>query len=578
MQGRRLPSPESPRLHRRHPLTDVLVGLGLLGILFVVVRTGASINVPFDEANAPGRVSTDPVHLPYYAARSLLRMFIALVLSVIFTFVYATWAARSKRAEKVLIPLLDILQSVPVLGFLSVTVTGFIALFPGSAIGPELASIFAVFTAMAWNMTFAFYHSLITQPEELDEAARMMGLTRWQRFWKLDVPGGMSPLIWNGMMSFAGAWFFLAASETISVLNRTYALPGMGSFVATALQDADTRSIWLAIVVMALMIVGVNFLFWQPCLAWAERFRFEESATGEGTRSTILDLLRRSAIPQLSTRVLAPVGEALDRITRPLGRTGSVRTTSPRRERIIDWVFWGVLGLGVAVLMVFAARYVADTVGFAELWRALGLGGITLARVMAVLVFSTIIWVPVGLWIGSNPRVLRVAQPVVQVLASFPANFLYPLMAALFLATGLSLDIGGIVLMALGSQWYILFNIIEATTEIPSDWNDLAGNLGMPLWQRWRRISLPAVFPAYITGAITAAGGAWNASIVAEVANFGDVQLVATGLGSYITEATAVGDFPRIFIGVAIMSLYVVGVNRILWNPLYNLASKRYGM
>ncbi len=556
----------------------MLVGLGLLGILFIIVRTGASINVPFDESNAPSRVSTDPANLPYYAARSLLRMFVALVLSVIFTFVYATWAARSKRAEKVLIPLLDILQSVPVLGFLSVTVAGFIALFPGSAIGPELASIFAVFTAMAWNMTFAFYHSLITQPAELDEAARMMGLTRWQRFWKLDVPGGMSPLIWNGMMSFAGAWFFLAASETISVLNRTYALPGIGSFVATALQDADTGSIWLAIGVMTLMIVGVNFLFWQPCLAWAERFRFEESATDEGTRSLILDALRGSSIPRFFGRAVAPVSQAMDRVTRPLGRTGSTRRTSPRRERVTDWVFWGVLGTGAVVLMVFAVRYVGDTVGFTEVWRALGLGGITLARVMAVLVISTIIWVPVGLWIGSSPKVLRVAQPVVQVLASFPANFLYPLMAALFLATGLSLDIGGIVLMALGSQWYILFNIIEATTEIPSDWNDLARNLGMPGWQRWRRIAIPAVFPAYITGAITAAGGAWNASIVAEVANFGDVQLVATGLGSYITEATAVGDFPRIFIGVAIMSLYVVGVNRILWNPLYSLASKRYGM
>lgn len=563
---------------RRQYLLDALVGLGLLGVLFILVRTGQSIAVPFDEPTAPSRVSTDPANLPYYAARSLLRMFVALILSVVFTFIYATWAARSRRAEKILIPLLDILQSVPVLGFLSVTVTGFIALFPGSALGPELASIFAVFTAMVWNMTFAFYHSLITQPEELDEAARMMRLTRWQRFWKLDVPGGMSPLIWNGMMSFAGAWFFLAASETISVLNRTYALPGIGSFVATALQDADTASIWLAIGVMVLMIVGVNFLFWQPCLAWAERFRFEEVTGGERTRSVILDALRRSSFPALLGRATIPARHRLDKMMRPLGRTGSGRRVSPRRERTMDWVYGSVLAAAVAWVMVLAARYISDTVGFAEVLRALGLGGITLARVMAVLVISTIIWVPVGLWIGSNPKVLRIAQPVVQVLASFPANFLYPLMAALFLATGLSLNIGGILLMALGSQWYILFNIIEATSEIPSDWNDLSRNLGMPWWQRWRRIAIPAVFPAYVTGAITAAGGAWNASIVAEVANFGDVHLVAVGLGSYITEATAVGDFPRIFIGVAIMSVYVVGVNRILWNPLYSLASKRYGM
>lgn len=509
---RRVRAPEGPLLRRRHPLVDVLVGLGLLGILYVVVRTGQSINAPFDEVSAPSRVSTDPAHLPYYAARSLLRMFVALILSVGFTFVYATWAARSRRAEKVLIPLLDILQSVPVLGFLSVTVTGFIALFPGSAIGPEMASIFAVFTAMAWNMTFAFYHSLITQPAELDEAARMMGLTRWQRFWKLDVPSGMSPLIWNGMMSFAGAWFFLAASETISVLNRTYALPGMGSFVATALQDADTRSIWLAIGVMVFMIIAVNFLFWQPCLAWSEKFRFEETSSGERSRSLVLTTLRRSFIPGVLSRVMSPVQLGLDRVTRLLGRTGDARPVSPHRERIGDWIFGGLLTIGALWLLVLAIRYVGDTVGFAELLRALGLGGITLARVMAVLVLSTIIWVPVGLWIGSNPKVLRVAQPVVQVLASFPANFLYPLMAALFLATGLSLNIGGIVLMALGSQWYILFNIIEATTEIPSDWNDLSQNLGMPLWQRWRRIVSPKVLPP-----LSAAQELWLALLISKL-------------------------------------------------------------
>ena len=312
---------------------DVLVGAALLALLFGLLRLAPALNAPFLPKTAPSQVSTDPADLPYYAVRSLLRMFIALVLSVLFTFVYATAAARLPRAEKLLLPVLDILQSVPVLGFLSVTVTAFINLFPGSELGLECASIFAIFTSMAWNLTFAFYYSLTSQPRELDEAARVMRLTKWQRFWQLDVPSGMIPLVWNGMMSFGGAWFFLAASESISVLNHTYALPGIGSYVAASIAQGNLSKVLIAIGVMIVMVIGVNFLFWRPMTAWAERFRVEESEAAERPRSLVLDLLRHSEVPHLIGRPLRPVGRWLDRATRPLGLAEHPLGGSPTRER-----------------------------------------------------------------------------------------------------------------------------------------------------------------------------------------------------------------------------------------------------
>ena len=301
----------SREVWRRRPgpsLVDLLVFAALLTLLFGLLRLAPALNAPFLPKTAPSTVSTDPANLPYYAVRSLFRMFIGLILSVLFTFVYATAAARLPRAEKVLIPVLDILQSVPVLGFLTVTVTAFITLFPGSELGLEFASVFAIFTAMAWNMTFAFYQSLVSQPRDLDEAARIMRLTKWERFWRLDVPSGMIPLVWNGMMSFGGAWFFLAASESISVLNHTYALPGIGSYVAAAVEQGSLSHVGIAIAVMMVLVITVNFLFWRPMVAWAERFRTEESAAAERPRSVVLDLLRRSSVPGLVTRPARPAG------------------------------------------------------------------------------------------------------------------------------------------------------------------------------------------------------------------------------------------------------------------------------
>lgn len=562
----------------RNPAADVVVFLGAAALLWLIVRVAQGTTVPWTVENAPASVSTDPAELPYYAARSLLRMFVALGLSVVFTFVYATAAARLRRAEKVLIPLLDVLQSVPILGFLSITVTGFIALFPGSQLGLECASIFAIFTSQAWNMTFAFYHSLVSQPRELDEAARLLRLSRWQRFWRLDVPSGMIPLVWNGMMSFGGGWFFLTASEALSVNGHQVALPGIGAFVAAASGNGQLNMVLLAVVVMIVLVVGVNVLFWRPLTAWAERFRVEDSEGAEAPRSVTLDLLRRSRIAHL---VGVPVRRAIypvDRVMAPTGVAEYPLHVSPVRRRVGDWIFAFAVGVVIAYGVYRAAGFIAHTVGFGEVGHALLLGLVTFLRVLVVVAVSTLIWVPVGVWIGMNPRVCRLAQPIVQVLASFPANFLFPIVTVVLLATSISLNWGGILLMALGAQWYILFNVIAGASAIPNDLREASANLQLPLILRWRSLILPAIFASYVTGGITAAGGAWNASIVAEVVSYHNTTLSATGLGAYIKNATANGNSGQILVGVVVMSFYVVGMNRLFWRRLYALAERRFSL
>ncbi|WP_406633442.1 ABC transporter permease [Amycolatopsis sp. WGS_07] len=562
----------------RRTIADVAVFLGAAAALWLTVRLAHGAAAAWTPATAPSTVSTDPAELPYYAGRSLLRMFVALGLSVGFTFVYATAAARLRRTEKILLPALDILQSVPVLGFLSVTITGFIALFPGSQLGLECASIFAIFTSQAWNMTFAFHHSLVSQPRDLDEASRLLRLSRWQRFWRVDVPSGMIPLVWNGMMSFGGGWFFLTASEALSVNNQKFALPGIGSYVATASEAGDLGKVLLAVAVMIVLVVGVNVLFWRPLTAWSERFRIENSEAAEAPRSLVLDLLRRSRIPALLGRVLGKLVFPLDRALAVFGLAEYPLRFSPARRRAADIVFSVVVFGLISYGAVRAVLFIGETTGYGEIGHVLWLGLITFARVVTLVVVGTLVWVPIGVWIGMNPRVSRLAQPVVQVLASFPANFLFPLITAVLVATGISLDWGGILLMSLGAQWYILFNVIAGASAIPHDLREAAANLRLPRALWWRRLVLPAIFPSYVTGGITAAGGAWNASIVAEIVSYNGVTLTATGLGAYIADATGSGDSGRILLGVAVMSLYVVGLNRLFWRRLYRLAERRFSL
>jgi NitT/TauT family transport system permease protein len=555
---------------------DIIVLLALFALLFGLLELIPSLSTPTPPRTATSTVSLDPAEIPYYAVRSLLRMFIGLALAVVFTFVYATAAARLPRAEKILLPILDILQSVPVLGFLTVIASTLVALFPGSSLGLEFASIFAIFTSMAWNITFAFHASLVSQPRELDEAARIMRLTKWQRFWKLDVPSGMIPMIWNGMMSFGGAWFFLTASEAISVDGKSYALPGIGSYVATAALQDNLGDILWAIVAMVIMVLGVNFLFWRPLVAWAERFRIEDSATADKPRSIVLDLIRRSQINEWMARPTRPFGRTMDSATRPFGLAEHPLRKPVVRQRTGDVAFGTVVVLGVLFGVWEALSYIHRNVGFGQFGTAFGDGALTFLRVVVVLIVSTVVWVPIGVWIGMNPRVSRLAQPLVQVAASFPANFLYPFLMALFIALGVGLDYGGIVLMLMGAQWYILFNVIAGASTIPNDLRESMQVMKVGGWLRWKVLILPAIFPAYVTGAITAAGGAWNASIVAEYVLYDHRHIAAKGLGSYITEASNVGDTSKVVLGVIVMSVYVVLVNRFFWRRLYALAERRF--
>ena len=473
---------------------DALVIAGILALFGLIAWILPAIGEPIGPKGVPSSVSTNLADLPYYALRSVFRMFVALFFSLVFTFVYGTAAARCRRLSRVLIPLLDILQSVPILGFLSATITIWMVLFPGSMLGVEAASIFAIFTSQAWNMAFSFTRSLTSEPRELDEAARSLRLTRWQRFWTLDVPNAMIPLLWNCMMSVGGGWFFLTASEMISVNNHTYALPGIGSFVAQAAAEEDLAAICWAIVTMVAVVLLIDVLLWKPLTAWAEKFRITQSESAVRKTSAVLTIIRQSHIDEMLDRLFQPVGELFDTLTRPLGRTGgrwSVEIKSTR-SHVLDVLFMVVVvaasAFGVIELMLVIHR----DAGFDELGHALALGMLTFLRVALLTIVCSVIWVPVGALIGMNPRVSRFMQPIVQVLASFPSNFTFPFVTLWFVACSVNINWGSILLMALGTQWYILFNVIAGASQIPDDLREMTRSFQLGRWQRWRELILPA--------------------------------------------------------------------------------------
>jgi NitT/TauT family transport system permease protein len=555
-------------------LADLAVGLGTLTVLYFAARAGSQSLAHFKPPEVLPAVNLDPANLPNYAVRSTLRMFIALGCSVAFTLVYGYAAARSRKAEKVLVPLLDVLQSVPVLGFLSITVTGFIALFPGSLLGLEAASIFAIFTGQAWNMTFSFYQSLKTLPRELDEMVTLYKLSKWERFTRLELPSAAIGLVWNGMMSFGGGWFFLAASEAISVLNHSYTLPGLGSYVAGAIAAKNLQALAWAIVTMIFLIVAIDQFFWRPLVTLADMYKLELSA-GDVARFWVVDLWRAAHLPDYFRTAFAPLMRAVDRAlskaTTP-SHSAPGHDANPRSERWYD----ALLLLVTAALVIAAVRFVLHEVSLEEVGRACLLGLATAGRVVFLIVLGTLVWTPVGVAIGFSPKLARISQPIVQVLASFPANFLFPLATLVFLKLGVSLNWGSVLLMALGAQWYLLFNIIGGAQSIPNDLREMAKNIGLRGTRAWRVLIGPGVFASWVTGAITASGGAWNASIVSELVSWGNTTLTAHGLGAYISEATSKGDWPRIVLGVGLMSLFVVGLNRFVWRRFYELAESKY--
>jgi NitT/TauT family transport system permease protein len=525
-------------------------------------------------------ISLDPWRLPAYALRTVLRMAAALVASLLFSLAYAALAAKSRTAEKILIPVLDILQSVPILGFLSITVTGFIALFPGRLLGVECAAIFAIFTSQAWNMTFSLYQSLRTVPSELIEAARMYHLSTWQRFWRLEVPHGIPALVWNMMMSVSGGWFFVVASEAITVSGQSIMLPGIGSYIATAINERNLGAIGYAVLVMLVVIILYDQLLFRPLLAWSQKFKGDPTGDEDNVRPWFLIVMQRAQFFDLLQSGVLTLNRGVDNVLTVLGRRWTVPAWRVRGESAVaaNWFERGFdLALLIATLASIAwmVRFIHETVSLGEIGWTFVLGAITAVRVLVLIVVASLIWVPIGVWIGLRPQIADRAQPVVQFLAAFPANLFFPAAVVLILTFNLNPEIWLSPLMILGTQWYILFNVIGGTISLPAELRLAASNLGVRRWLWWRRVMLPAIFPAYVTGAVTAAGGSWNASIVSEIVQWGDTTLTATGLGAYIAQTTAAGDAARITLGIGVLCLYVLAFNRLLWRRLYNLAAER---
>jgi NitT/TauT family transport system permease protein len=559
-----------PALAEGRRLPNVWDAAAILCVFAALIGVAQVARGTFAPITAPGaiEVSLDPVYLPDYAVRTTLRMFAALVASLVFTFTYGTAAAKSRRASLVLIPILDILQSVPILGFLTFTVVFFMSLFPGNVLGLEFAAIFAIFTSQAWNMAFSMYQSLKTVPADLTEAADSFHLTAWQRYWRLEVPFAVPGLVWNTMMSMSGGWFFVVASEAVSVGDNTWKLPGIGSYVALALERRDIVAVLYAIVTMLLVILAYDQLLFRPLVAWSQKFRFETTAGATAADPWLLRLMRRT---RLLSRFADAVGGAATALgglpLRILPRDRGSASKQP--SRLVDIAWLVLLAIVLTWSVVKVVGFVSSELQWSDLRQTLVLGLFTLVRVLILIVLATLVWVPIGVWLGLRPVWARRAQPVAQFLAAFPANLLFPPVVLFIVYFSLNPDIWLTPLMILGTQWYILFNVVAGAAAFPGDLREAANNfrVGGLLW--WRKVMIPGILPYYVTGAITASGGSWNAAIVAEVASWGDTRLTAHGLGAYIAAATEKGDMARVVLGVAVMSCFVLLFNRLLWRPLY---------
>ena len=555
---------------------DVIAAIFVLAVI-VLLCYGANAMVGKFDIGEPISISLNPRMLPYYTLRTTLRMGVAMFFSLLFTFIFGTLAAKSRQAERVIIPAIDILQSVPVLGFLTITVTAFIALFRGSMLGPESAAIFAIFTAQVWNMTLGFYQSLRTIPLDLFEAASIFQLSAWQRFWWVEVPFAMPGLLWNTMMSMSGSWVFLTASEAISVANHNVVLPGIGSYIALAIAHADQMAVVYVIISMFIVIALYDQLLFRPLIAWAEKFEAEVIVGGTEAESWVLNLFQRTRFLRFIGNYFSLAGNAivnwrLFRHRRP--RQWVEPSYKFRQFLVITWN--AVLIVAIVTAIFLLLRFILGEVQWVEVLHVFYLGLVTGLRVTILIILSSFVCVLIGVLVGLRPSASRIVQPIVQFLAAFPANLLFPLVVMVIIRYHLNVNIWISPLMILGAQWYILFNVVAGTMAIPKNLHHAVKTLNIKGWLWWKRFMLPGIFPYYITGAITASGGAWNISIIAEAVSWGSTHLRATGLGAYITDVSQQGDFPRLALGIMVMSLYVVILNRALWRPLYRLAEERF--
>jgi len=552
-------------------LTDFAMfaaGIALFYGILMVSRTWLGPFTPSVE------ISRSPSALPAYAGLSLLRITVAYLFSLIFTLVYGYIAAYNPKAERFMIPLLDILQSIPVLSFLPGVMLAMVALFPSRQLGVELGAIVLIFTGQVWNMAFSFYASLKAIPNELREAAQIYRFSWWQRFTEVELPFAAIGLVWNSMMSVAGGWFALMACEMFVLGTRDFRLPGLGSYLQTAASNGDTTSIIWGVATMIAVIVLLDQFVWRPVIAWAEKFKFEQVESTDAPRSWVLDLLQHShVLSQVRKKALFPIREWV------MSRVSQER--KPTAPGTSTWKTWIVRGIAVIVFSAIGYAVIRVVLMLAGLNHSevleLGKGlGATFLRVWLALILAAAWTIPVGVKIGFSPKLARVAQPLAQIAASVPANAFFPIVLLILIRLGGGMGIGSMILLLLGTQWYILFNVIAGAMAIPTDLKEVCVVCRISGWQRWRKLILPGIFPYLVTGLVTASGGAWNASIVAEYFHLKGQTFSVTGLGATISQATDTGNFDLLIAATIIMAAVVVTVNRLVWRRMYGMAETRF--
>jgi NitT/TauT family transport system permease protein len=565
-------------LERSWPVVlDMTVAAFCLATFYCVVLLGRywfSHPVPSAEISQSARA------LPLYAFYSVVRIGVAYLLSLIFAVGYGYYAAYHPRVEAFMIAVLDILQSIPVLSFLPGVMLVMVSLLPTRQLGVEMGAILLIFTGQVWNMAFSFYSSIRSIPRELREASQIYGFTAWQRFWQLELPFSAIGLVWNSMVSVAGGWFFLMACEMFVLGDRDFRLPGLGSYLQTAAGNGNTRAMIWGLAVMIAIIVATDQLIWRPVIAWADKFKFEQVESSHRATSPILYALRNSnAISWLHEQTILPLGERIYhglavRRLRALARPE--RSAASRQRSLITNSTLFIVLLAAAIFAAFHAVLLLRQLHGAEILELLKGAGATFLRVNASLLLAALWTIPVGVAIGFNPRLARIAQPLAQIAASVPATALFPVLLIALVHAGGGLGIGSIALMLLGTQWYILFNVIAGAIAIPSDLKEVAGLFHFGSVQRWKTLILPGIFPYLITGMVTASGGAWNASIIAEYFHLHGQTLSTLGLGAEISRATDHGQFDVLLMATIIMALMVVTINRLVWRPLFQLAETKY--
>ena len=560
-----------------------LFAISVVASVIIFFALGAhNLDIPASDLTYQ-QINLDTKNIPYYAFHTTFRMLIAIVLSVIFSLTYATLAAKSKRMEEILMPFLDILQSVPILGYISFTVTAFIALAPNTVLGLEMAVIFAIFTSQAWNLTFSIYQSMKSIPLELEEAAIIFKMNKWQKFWRLEVPYCMPGIIWNMTISMAGGWFYVAASESITVGSNTITLPGLGSYIALALTQQNIEAIFYAVSAMCIVIFIYNFIIFNPLIVWANKFKYEMTKGEVTNTNLVLEILRSSKIISVIRKLLGDVVDFFVNIhivsrksvkIAPYIEPTNIPNTVTKSS--INFVWYSALLLGLTYLVHYIHSFLVVTISLADIQSVFFLVTITFLRIVVMISLLSLILIPIGVYIGIRPHLTTLVQPMLQFLASFPVNIFFPIVVIYLTRYHLNPDIWLSPLMVLGTMWMLLFNIMSGASQIPTEIKEVYHLFGIKglLW--WRKVMIPAILPSYITGAITSSGNAWNASIIAEAVSWGDKHIYATGIGSYITRATTEGNFPHIAIGIITMSVVVVFFNKIFWQPLYNYATSKY--